>query len=90
LAATRLAGANLNVRVRQGGESLRPDCLRPRRSLKNLLQESALPPWQRDRLPLLFCGDTLVWVPGIGIECDWQAAADNPGLAPRWLPDNPG
>jgi tRNA(Ile)-lysidine synthase len=90
LAVARLVGAKLNVRVRQGGESLRPDCLRPRRSLKNLLQESALPPWQRDRLPLLFCGDTLVWVPGIGIECDWQAAADNPGLAPRWLPDNPG
>jgi tRNA(Ile)-lysidine synthase len=88
LAAAKLAGARLNVRVRQGGESLRPDCQRPRRSLKNLLQESALPPWQRDRLPLLFCGDTLVWVPGLGIDCDWQAAPDSLGLVPQWLPDN--
>jgi tRNA(Ile)-lysidine synthase len=88
LATAKLAGANLNLRVRQGGETLRPNCQRPRRSLKNLLQESALPPWQRDRLPLLFCNDTLVWVPGIGIDCDWQAAADSPGLEPQWLSDN--
>lgn len=88
LAAAKLVGANLNVRVRQGGESLRPNCQRPRRSLKNLWQESALPPWLRDRLPLLFCGDTLVWVPGLGIDCDWQAAPDSLGLEPLWLPDN--
>ncbi|MEO8409353.1 MAG: tRNA lysidine(34) synthetase TilS, partial [Propionivibrio sp.] len=35
------------VRARQGGERLRPDARRPRRSLRNLLQEAAIPPWER-------------------------------------------
>ena len=41
--------------MRCGGARLQPDCRRPRRSLKNLLQEAGIPPWQRDGLPLLFC-----------------------------------
>ena len=52
------------MRLRAGGERLQPDARRPRRTLKNLFQEAGVPPWERDRLPLLFCGDDLVWVPG--------------------------
>lgn len=80
----RLGQAPVTVRLRQGGEHFRPDGQRPRRSLKNLLQEHAIPPWQRDRLPLLYCGETLVWVAGIGVDCDWQAAPDAAGIAPAW------
>ena len=76
------------MRVRQGGESLRPHARRPRRSLKNLLQEARLPPWLRDRLPLLFCGDALVYVPGIGIDMAFGAARDEPGIEPGWEPDS--
>jgi tRNA(Ile)-lysidine synthase len=63
---------------------LRPDCSRPRRSLKNLLREAALPPWERGALPLIFSGDHLVCVPGIGIDCSYQATAGEPGLAVEW------
>lgn len=70
----------LMIRLRQGGERMRPDCNRPRRSLKNLLREALLPPWQRQRLPLVFSGERLVCVPGIGVECDFQAADDGQGL----------
>lgn len=80
----KLMAAPVTVRMRQGGERLRPDCKRPRRSLKNLLQETGIPPWEREALPLLFSGDTLVWVPGIGIDCDFQAQGDEQGLAPEW------
>ncbi|ODT84204.1 MAG: tRNA lysidine(34) synthetase TilS [Nitrosomonadales bacterium SCN 54-20] len=79
----------LMIRVRQGGERLRPDCNRPRRSLKNLLREASLPPWQRQRLPLIFSGEQLVCVPGIGVECDFQAADDGQGLVVEWQA-NPG
>ncbi|MHB1333162.1 MAG: tRNA lysidine(34) synthetase TilS [Sulfuriferula sp.] len=75
---------SVTIRLRQGGEHFRPDCRRPRRSLKNLLQESAIPPWQRDHLPLLYCGDTLVWVAGIGVDCAWQTQADAVGILPEW------
>jgi tRNA(Ile)-lysidine synthase len=79
---------NVTVRNRRGGERIRPDCKRPSRSLKNLLQEHEIPPWERQLLPLLFNGEALVWVPGIGITCNYQAHADEMGLVPEWLNGN--
>lgn len=80
ISLARLAGAALDIRLRQGGERLQPDCVRPRRSIKNLLQEAGVAPWQRGRLPLLFCGEYLVCVPGLGVDCAFQAAPGEPGL----------
>lgn len=80
LSLARLTAAPVTVRLRQGGERLRPDCLRPTRSLKNLLQEAGMPPWQRQRLPLLFSGEKLVFVPGIGTACECQAKEGEPGV----------
>jgi tRNA(Ile)-lysidine synthase len=74
----------LSVRLRAGGERLQPDPRRPRRTLKNLFQEAGVPPWQRERLPLLFSGDDLVWVPGVGIDARFQAARGTQGLVPEW------
>lgn len=81
---SRLTEHPVTVRLRQGGERLRPDSRRSRRSLKNLLQEAALPPWERETMPLLYSGETLVWVPGIGVESDFQAGPDEPGLMVSW------
>lgn len=77
----------VTVRLRVGGERFRPDRKRPRRSLKNLLQEMSIPPWERNALPLLFSGERLVWVPGIGVDCDFQATPGICGLMPEWQPD---
>lgn len=74
----------LSVSLRQGGEKLR---LRPggsTRSLKNLLQEARMPPWERERLPLIYCADTLVAVPGLGAASGWQAGSGNAGWAITW------
>lgn len=84
ISLARLKMKPVTVRVRSGGERLQPDCRRPRRSLKNLLQEAGIPPWQRDSLPLLFCGSTLVWAPGIGIACEFQARSGEPSVVPGW------
>ena len=78
---TKLMQGSVTVRVRRGGEKLRPDCRRPRRSLKDLLQEAQIAPWRRLRLPLLFCGEHLVYVPGIGVDCEYQARAGCQGLS---------
>lgn len=80
----RLRQAGVSIRVRQGSERLRPDARRPARSLKNLLQERGIPPWQRDSLPLLYCGEALVAVPGIGVDCAFQAAPDEAGVVAEW------
>ncbi len=80
----KLLQAPVMIRPRQGGEHYRPDCNRPRRSLKNLLQEASIPPWSRYTLPLLYCGEQLVWVPGIGIDCAFQAMPEEIGIVPEW------
>ncbi len=84
ISVARLSGRPVTVQVRRGGERLQPDCRRPRRSLKNLLQEARIPPWERERLPLIFCGEHLVWAPGIGVDCAFQAARGEAALQPAW------
>ena len=84
LSLEKLHQATVTVRLRHGAERIRLDDKRPTRTLKNLLQEQCIPPWQRDRLPLLFCGETLVAIPGIGVECAYQAAQEEAGVVLRW------
>lgn len=83
----KLTREPVSLRLREGGERFKPDCNRPRRKLKNLLQEVLLPPWERGMLPLLFSGEHLVWVPGIGIDCDFQVVSGKSGLVPDWQLD---
>ena len=82
--AARLERSRLTLRARAGGERLQLDARRPRRTLKNLFQEAGVPPWRREQLPLLYCGEELVWVPGLGIAAGWQAARGARGLVPEW------
>jgi tRNA(Ile)-lysidine synthase len=72
------------VRLRSGGERLQPDARRPRRTLKNLFQEAGVPPWERERAPLLFCGGDLVWAPGLGVDVRYRVGASADGLVPEW------
>ena len=72
------------MQTRRGGETLQLASNRPRRSLKNLLQEYAIPPWERERMPLLFCDDQLVWVPEIGTDINFQAVGGEEVLCVSW------
>lgn len=78
-----LERGGVTLGVRQGGERLRLHRGGPHRSLKNLLQENAIPPWRRDRLPLLWCDGRLLWAAGIGVDADARAAPGEPGILPR-------
>jgi tRNA(Ile)-lysidine synthase len=84
LSLQKLRDAPVTVRLRRGGETLRTDPRRPRRTLKNFFQEQGIPPWRRDRLPLLYCGDQLVSVPGIGDACEFRASPGEAGLIVTW------
>ncbi|MEQ1667159.1 MAG: tRNA lysidine(34) synthetase TilS, partial [Sulfuriferula sp.] len=79
---------DINIRLRTGGEILRPDCKRPQRRLKDLFQLSRIPPWQRDYLPLIYSGDTLIHVPGIGTACQWQAQQGDEAVEIIWHAEN--
>ena len=80
----KLRSGVVTIRLRRGGERLRTDLRRPRRTLKNLWQEKGVPPWLRDCHPLLYCGEHLVCVPGIGEDCQWRAAPQDRGLIVSW------
>ena len=72
------------LRARQGGERLQPDAKRPRRSLRKLFQDAAIPPWERSRLPLLWVGDQLAWVGGVGVDVQFACAPGEVGMLPVW------
>jgi tRNA(Ile)-lysidine synthase len=52
----------LTLRFRQGGEVCHPIGRQGTHTLKKLFQEWNVPPWQRNRIPLLFSGDQLIAV----------------------------
>lgn len=80
ISLAKLQRAPVTLRLRCGGEALRPHPNAAMRTLKNLLQERRIPPWQRDRLPLLYCGDELVCVSGVAIAAEYQAGAEEAGI----------
>jgi len=82
LSLAKLQQAPVRLRLRQGAERLRPYSGARSRSLKNLLQESAIPPWQRARLPLLYCGELLACIPGVALAAEFQAAPGESGILP--------
>jgi tRNA(Ile)-lysidine synthase len=86
LSVARLRAERVTVRLRRGGERLRVDTRRPRRTLKNLFQEHGVPPWRRDRLPLVYCGENLVCAPGLGEACEYRAEPGEAGLIVTWEP----
>lgn len=84
LAMRNLENMQLTIRYRQGGEMLRPEENRPNRSLKNLFQTSNIPPWQRERLPLLFLNDVLAVLPNSVTDVQFKAKPDELGLFVTW------
>ncbi len=86
LAADAIDGAPIVVRPREGGERIRLASNRPRHSLKHLLQEAGIPAWQRVGWPVVWCGDALAAVPGIGVAFEFQAQAGARGYELTWRP----
>jgi tRNA(Ile)-lysidine synthase len=80
----KLGGGTVTIRRRQGGERMRLNALRPRRTLKNLLQEAGVQPWLRSRMPLVFHNEELVWAPGIGVAWEFRARGTERSLLFSW------
>lgn len=85
-----LENAVVTLGARTGGERMQLTPDGPHRSLKNLMQERAVPPWQRARLPLLWCDGRLAWVHGIGIDVAFRAGPGEAGIQPDVREGLPG
>jgi tRNA(Ile)-lysidine synthase len=82
--ALKFGMTKLRITNRDGGERFKPNALRPTRTLKHLLQEANIPPWQRTHLPLVYWHDTLAYVPSIGIAHELQAQGEEAGIVISW------
>ncbi len=82
--ALKFGMTKLRISNRDGGERFKPNCLRPTRTLKHLLQEANVPPWQRLHLPLVYWDDTLAFVPHVGVTSELQASDGERGLEIVW------
>lgn len=60
----------------QGGERLRLVLGAPSRSLKNLCQGVGIPPWVRQRMPLIFVKEQLVAIADRWLAADYQMDAE--------------
>jgi len=94
LRATRATGAGIRravvlaggvtVRWRKGGERCRPAGRGHHHSLKKMFQEQGIPPWERERIPLIYVQDTLALVPGFPVCEPFQAGPAEPGVLIEW------
>ncbi|NOY66013.1 MAG: tRNA lysidine(34) synthetase TilS [Gammaproteobacteria bacterium] len=80
-------GQALDIRFRQGGETIRPANRGHRHDLKKLFQEAGVPPWERDRTPMLYQGDEVLAIAGLCVCESYQAEKGQPGLILEWNSD---
>lgn len=82
----------LEVRFRQGGELLQPTGSAHRRELKHLFQERGVPPWVRERIPLLYSAGRLAAVADLWIDASCAASDGEDAWRVRWAgaPFTPG
>jgi tRNA(Ile)-lysidine synthase len=72
----------IEIRPRVGSEKIQIKPNSPRKALKNLFQEGAIPPWQR-QAPLLFINQELIAVAGIGLSYP-HLVKTGPRVLPEW------
>jgi tRNA(Ile)-lysidine synthase len=77
-----LAQADLQLGLRAGGERVKLAPNRPTRSLKQHFQTLDVPPWERERLPVVQRGATLLYAAGVGMDC--HHLTGQPGIVLRW------
>ena len=77
-------GRQFTVKFRSGGERCRPVGRSGSHPLKKLLQESAVPPWLRNRVPLVYLDDELVAVADLWVCEGAIGAPGDGGLMLEW------
>lgn len=83
IARSKKAGA-VEFRERSGAERLQVTASGPRKTLKNLYQENAVPPWQR-QAPLLYIDGELIAVAGAGVSYP-HLVFTGKRILPEWKP----
>ena len=78
--------AQMTVRFREGGERCTPAGHSHSKLLKKLLQEHGVPPWLRNRMPLIYQNGEIAAVADLWVCSGYSAAPSEEGLQLHWLP----
>lgn len=73
-------GQGVTIRYRSGGEQCRLPGRTHHHELKKLFQEWGVPPWERDRIPLIYIGGELAQVVGYCVCAPFAAQAGESSL----------
>jgi tRNA(Ile)-lysidine synthase len=76
----------IQVRLRQGGERIKPAGDAHTRELRDLFQQAMIPPWRRLGVPLLYVGTELIGVADRWLSERGTMIFEHAGTPPRWLP----
>lgn len=74
----------LDVRLRRGGERIKPAGDSHTRELRDLFQQARMPPWVRERCPLIYANDELIAVADAWTSERGTAIFAAGGGCPRW------
>ncbi len=72
---TMIVGSHIEIKYRRGGEIIKPSGRNHTYELKKLFQEEGVPPWLRDRIPLIYDKNELVAVADLWVADKYAAAA---------------
>lgn len=84
--ATLCQDQTITVRFRRGGERCRPVGRQHSHELRKLFQERGIPPWQRDRVPLIYIDEQLAAVVGLWVCHPLQAVEHETGFILQMCP----
>lgn len=84
LDAAWLRAQFLQLRYREGGETVKLAANRPTRSLKQHFQALGVPAWERPFLPLVTVSGEVLYAAGIGMDCRRLAAGQGEFVRLRW------
>ena len=79
-------GENWTLRMREIGDAVELSDRSGRVTVKNIFQNRGVPPWQRERWPILACGSTLVAVVGLATGNAFKVPAGEQGVSLEWKP----
>lgn len=87
LSVRACADAPISVRFRGGGERGRLPGHAHHNTLKTLCQSAGIPPWERQRLPLVYVGEDLAAVADLWTFEPYAAKGDEPAWGLIWEPN---
>jgi len=82
--SSSLSQKGIIIRGRAGGERCKPQGRSKSQKLKKLFQEYGVPPWERNRIPLIYIGDDLAAVSDLWVCEDFLAEKDEEGIILNW------